>query len=183
MACNLKKEKPGWRVCYKPVLGFPGRKRGGSTAPRTWKGSVLTLAAADLQPKPPRTHPEVFLALLPVALGSGWYEEDPWHEGRKWACPGPHHLHRPHVSVQPTAQTVGGFSSSPSFGASSSLTFNKLLPHPKQMWEGSCTFSISNIFPSFLLFAQHLWVWELCSHWSSCWCLTSLGKVIIANND
>lgn len=100
--------------------------------PRTRKASVLTLAAADLRPKPPHTHPEVFLAPLPVALGSGWYEEDPWHAGRKWACPGPHHLHRPHVSVQPTAQTVGGFSSSPSFGASSNLTLNKLTVAPPQ---------------------------------------------------
>lgn len=29
------------------------------------------------------------------------------------------------VSVQPTVQTVGGFSFSPSFGASSSLTLSK----------------------------------------------------------
>nr|XP_008536744.1 PREDICTED: uncharacterized protein LOC103563231 [Equus przewalskii] len=64
-------------------------------------------------PRPPHTHPEVFLASLPAALGSGWYEEDPRHAGRKWAsraltiCSG--HT----ASVQPTAQTVAQGAKSP----------------------------------------------------------------------
>lgn len=72
-----------------------------------------------------RSHPEVLLAPLPAALGSGWYEEDLRGAGRKWACPSLPTICTGHIaSVQPTAQTVSGFSLSPPLGAASSLTLN-----------------------------------------------------------
>lgn len=108
-------------------------------------------------PRPPCTHPEEFLAPLPAALGSGWYEEGPGHAGRKWACPGPHHLHRPHCSGAAYSSNGRRFLFFTSLLCISSLTLNKgnCCPTPDKCGREA----VPSIFPkqySFLLFVQHL---------------------------
>lgn len=171
-------------VCYKPMLG---RERAGATAPGapgpTQNLEVLCFHPSGCRPppRPPCTHPEEFLAPLPAALGSGWYEEDPGHAGRKWACPGPHHLHRPHCFGAAYSSNGWRFLFFTSLLCISSLTLNKgnCCPTPRQMWERSCAFSISKtiLFPP--ICTAPLSLEDPCSHMSSCWILIRLAKVII----
>lgn len=108
-------------------------------------------------PRPLCTHPEEFLAPLPAALGSGWYEEDPGHTERKLACLGPHHLHQPHCFGVAYSSNGRQFLFFTSLLCISSLTLNKgnCCPTPDKHGREA----VPSVFPkqySFLLFVQHL---------------------------
>lgn len=157
-ACKLKREKSATNPCW-------AEKGQGAMAPVA-PGPIKDLQVFCSHPgscrlllRPPCTHPEEFLAPLPAALGSGWYEEDPWHAGRKWACPGPYHLHRPHCFGAAYSSNGRRFLFFTSLLCISSLTLNKgnCCPTPDKCGREA----VPSVFPkqcSFLIFVHCLQV-------------------------